>query len=276
METVAAAVGTSERLDLLAALTEADSLATGPAAWSTWKAELLKRLATGVRAALAGRESVAVVVAPVIPPDYDGTPIVEGGEDLVRVIAPATELSLPLQVGALGLQGQDVRRARSWVVDGVAVSEFQVAARFGRTADWATYAADLVTWLEQPAELGRRLDELAAPYRHQHRATAARPAPPRVIVDTPPTGRDTLVEVRVADGIGVLYRITQALVGLDLRVHRAFVSTLGHEVVDTFYVTGRDGVPVQDAVVLAQIEPAVAAALGSVDAAVDVMSPSET
>ena len=104
----------------------------GPAAWSTWKAELLTRLVTGVRAALAGREAVAVVVAPVVPAEYDGTPLVEGSDDVVRVIAPATELSLPLQVGALGLQGQDVRRARSWVVDGVAVSEFQVAARFGR------------------------------------------------------------------------------------------------------------------------------------------------
>ena len=196
-----------------------------------------------MRAALAGRDAVAVVVAPIVPPEYDGTPLVEGSDDVVRVIAPATELSLPLQVGALGLQGQDVRRARSWVVDGVAVSEFQVAARFGRPADWTAYAADLVAWLEQPDELGRRLEEIAAPYRHHQRASAARPAPPRVIVDPAGSGRDTLVEVRVADGIGVLYRITQALVGLDLRVHRAFVSTLGHEVVDTFYVTGTDGAP---------------------------------
>ena len=276
MEAVAAAVQSRDRLDLLAALTEADSLATGPAAWSNWKAELLTRLVTGVRAALAGREAVAVVVAPIVPAEFDGTPLVEGSDDVVRVIAPATELSLPLQVGALGLQGQDVRRARSWVVDGVAVSEFQVAARFGRAADWTAYAADLVAWLEQPDELGRRLDEIAAPYRHRHRASAARPAPPRVIVDPTGSGHDTLVEVRVADGIGVLYRITQALVGLDLRVHRAFVSTLGHEVVDTFYVTGVGGDPVVDPTVLARIEPAVAAAVGAVDGAEGVRSPSET
>jgi [protein-PII] uridylyltransferase len=169
----------------------------------------------------------------------------------------------------------DGRRARGWVVEGVGFSVFLVAARFGRAPDWDAYAADLVAWLAQPDELGRRLDELAAPYRH-HRASAARPAPPRVIVDAAPTGRDTLVEVRVADGIGVLYRITQALVGLDLRVDRAFVSTLGHEVVDTFYVTGPDGVPVQDPVVLARIEPAVAAALDAAGAVGDVMSLSET
>jgi [protein-PII] uridylyltransferase len=276
MEAVAAAVQTRERLDLLAALTEADSLATGPAAWSRWKAELLERLVTGARAALAGGDSVAVVVAPIVPPEYDGTPLVEGSADVVRVIAPATELSLPLQVGALGLQGQAVRRARSWVVDGVAVSEFEVAARFGRPADWRTYATDLATWLEQPDELGRRLDEIAAPYRSRLRATAARPAPPRVIVDPGDAGRDTLVEVRVADGIGVLYRITQALVGLDLHVHRAFVSTLGHEVVDTFYVTGADGTPADDPTVLTRIEPAVVTAVGAADGGEGVRSSSET
>ncbi len=276
MEAVAAAVQTGERLDLLAALTEADSLATGPAAWSRWKAELLARLVTGARAALAGNEAVAVVVAPIIPPEYDGSPLVEGHDDVVRVIAPATALSLPLQVGALGLQGQDVRRARSWVVEGVAVSEFEVSARFGDPADWRAYAADLTRWLEQPDQLGHRLDEIAAPYRSRHRASAARPAPPRVIVAPGGAGRDTLVEIRVADGIGVLYRITQALVGLDLRVHRAFVSTLGHEVVDTFYVTGNDGEPARDPAVLAGIEPAVVAALGVTEDGEAVSTPSET
>jgi [protein-PII] uridylyltransferase len=130
--------------------------------------------------------------------------------------------------------------------------------------------------LEQPDELGRRLEEIAAPYRHRQRASAARPAPPRVIVDPTGSGHDTLVEVRVADGIGVLYRITQALVGLELRVHRAFVSTLGHEVVDTFYVTAADGAPVHDASVLERIEPAVAAAVGAAEPGEGVRSPSET
>ena len=43
IERVAEAVGTVERLDLLHALTESDSLATGPAAWGSWQAELVER-----------------------------------------------------------------------------------------------------------------------------------------------------------------------------------------------------------------------------------------
>ena len=42
--TVADAAGTEDTLDLLAALTVADSIATGPTAWSEWKAGLLDRL----------------------------------------------------------------------------------------------------------------------------------------------------------------------------------------------------------------------------------------
>ena len=50
---VAAAVGTLEVLDLLHALTEADALATGPAAWSEWKAALIADLVARTHAVLA-------------------------------------------------------------------------------------------------------------------------------------------------------------------------------------------------------------------------------
>ncbi len=51
-----------------------------------------------------------------------------------------------------------------------------------------------------------------------------------------------IVEVRAPDGIGVLYRIARALVGAGLDIRLAKIATLGHEVVDTFYVVdARDG-----------------------------------
>ncbi len=55
---VAAAVDSVEFLDLLAALTEADSIATGPSAWGTWKAGLLNELVTRTTAVLQGVEDV--------------------------------------------------------------------------------------------------------------------------------------------------------------------------------------------------------------------------
>jgi [protein-PII] uridylyltransferase len=67
-----------------------------------------------------------------------------------------------------------------------------------------------------------------------------------VLVDNDATGAATLVEVRAADGIGVLARITDAIAGRQVRVEQAYVSTLGHEVVDTFYVVDARGQKITD------------------------------
>src|SRR5262249_27388272 len=54
---VAEAVGDRATLDLLAALTEADSLATGPSAWGPWKAGLVSSLVDRVGRRLAGERA---------------------------------------------------------------------------------------------------------------------------------------------------------------------------------------------------------------------------
>ena len=54
----------------------------------------------------------------------------------------------------------------------------------------------------------------------------------------------------------MLYRITKALADLALDIRHARVQTLGHEVVDTFYVRDATGAKVTDAFYLGEIERA--------------------
>jgi [protein-PII] uridylyltransferase len=152
------------------------------------------------------------------------------------------------------VHAQDVRRARTYTVDGVAVGEFEVEPARGREPDWDRFAADLRAALVDPTAVREQLVARHRRYDSFSRPTAARPAEPRVFVDNDATDVATIVEVRAADGIGVLARITDVFAPHGVRVDQAYVSTLGHEVVDTFYVTRADGAKLTDPEVIDDLE----------------------
>lgn len=264
--TVADAAGTEDTLDLLAALTVADSIATGPTAWSEWKAGLLDRLVDRARVELRrrGGESVADVTTTSRDPHldtFDGMLTVDPHPGGVMFVAPDALGLLAVEVAVLGVHAQSVRRARTFTVDGIAIGEFDLEPERGRAPDWDRVGDDLRAALVDPGSIREQLAARSARYGTFSRPTAARPADPRVLVDNDATAVATLVEVRAADGIGVLARITDAIAGQDVRVEQAYVSTLGHEVVDTFYVTAPDGTKLHDLDVVAGLEAALLASL---------------
>jgi [protein-PII] uridylyltransferase len=65
------------------------------------------------------------------------------------------------------------------------------------------------------------------------------------------------VEVRAPDRIGVLYRITRALADLDLDIRSAKIDTLGHEVVDSFYVRSSSGKKIDERDHIRELERAI-------------------
>ncbi|MFF3329983.1 [protein-PII] uridylyltransferase [Streptomyces sp. NPDC002888] len=274
VRSVAEAVGSQGTLELLHALTEADALATGPAAWSSWRGSLVADLVKRVSAVLAGddpeepedaaptaeQERLAVEAhrtgGPVLalraqteaPSDAEpsGDPEPLGVELVIAV--PDQPGVLPAVAGVLAMHRLTVRTAelRSLgLPDGVdegsvLLLNWRVAAEYGSLPQAARLRADLVRALDGSLDIAGRLAERDAAYPRRRGVVA--PAA-RVKVASAASRLATVIEVRAQDAPGLLFRIGSALEDSGVHVRSAHVSTLGANAVDAFYVTGPTGVP---------------------------------
>jgi [protein-PII] uridylyltransferase len=262
---VADAVGDRSTLELLAALSEADGLATGPAAWGPWKAGLVAALVRRVGRHLAGEGPEP----PPALPSADhlrlmaaGRLALEADGSTVTVVAPDRPGLMAAVAGTLTLHGLDVRSAVAGSDEaGMAVEVLEVEPSLGRSPDWARVEQDLGSVLAGRLPLDARLAERARTYARARRRAAGGPAPVTVLIDNEASAVATVVEIRAPNAIGLLYRITRALLACGLDIASARLSTLGHEVVDAFYVRHQDGTKVTDRSTLDRLRAMVAARL---------------
>ncbi|AKJ10525.1 protein-PII uridylyltransferase [Streptomyces incarnatus] len=272
VRSVAEAVGTQSTLELLHALTEADALATGPAAWSSWRGHLVTDLVRRVSAVLAGdapdepepaaptaeQERLAIeayrtggpVLAlraqtePATGEEPSGEPL--GVELLIAV--PDQPAVLPAVAGVLAVHRLTVRTAElralglpDDVDDGsVLLLNWRVAAEYGSLPQATRLRADLVRALDGSLDIAGRLAERDAAYPRRRGWVAP---PPRVTVAPAASHHATVIEVRAQDAPGLLHRIGMALEKAGVRVRSMHVSTLGSNAVDAFYVTTGAGAP---------------------------------
>jgi [protein-PII] uridylyltransferase len=264
---VARAAGNPVTLHLLGALTEADSRATGPSAWGSWKAGLVAELVTRADRSLAG-EAGPAGPAP-LPPAYQvlidevlasGLPSVSLDPPRVVVAAPDRPGLLSAVAGALALHGMDVRAANVSGEGGVAVEVFTVEVVRGTWPDTARLREDLAAVLSDPTALAERLSARGRVYPAPRRSAAHLPGAD-VRVDNDASESATVLEVRAPDEVGLLHRITRVLFEARLDVVSARVSTLGELVVDAFYVREAEGEKVTEPARLDQIIAAIWASL---------------
>ena len=262
IRSVAAQVGTVDRLRLLEALTEADSIATGPSAWSAWKAGLLATLVERVAHVLEGGDVTEVTVAAARTAHRDLLAVGVAGQRLVidargdhlLLVCPDRPALFSRVAAVLALNGLDVIEASATSEQGMAIDEFRVSSAFGSDIPWVKVERDLERALMGRLALEPRLAERARSYRT--RVTSAMALEPRVRVLDEASDDATVIEVVGPDRVGLLYRLTRALADLDLDILSAKVATIGADVIDAFYVRDRRGAKIAHGADIAEIETA--------------------
>lgn len=264
---IAAAVDSVEFLYLLAALTQADSMATGPAAWGSWKARMIQDLVERTALLLEGRlseESVSDFPPPEIKERMEeGDRWIRGRRTTLTVIAPDQPGMFGRLAGVLAMTGLGVVDASAYSDGkGMSANQFSVLESTVGRIDWERVVELAESALDGRLALSARVAQKAAVYNRHRRRLSAEPAQRLVNVDNSISDIATVVDVHAPDTVGLLFRVAQAIEELDLDIRSAKVQTLGPEAVDSFYLTHRNGDKLHDPELLSELEFAIREIMG--------------
>ena len=260
---VAETVADRELLVLLGALTEADSIATGPSAWNSSKAKLVGTLVNRVHHVLSGATPQDVV--------GEGFPTDRERDLMARAVAEQQGFLVDLSgttitvvqknrpgafsriAGVLTLNGLDIGAAVAHTENDIALSQFTV---HHDQYNPARVENQLLLGTSGRLALEARVAERRNTYARSKRRTSAKALPPSVAFDNRSSQLATVIEVNCRDQVGLLYRISEAMSGMGLEISTARIQTIGDAIIDAFYVT-YEGQKVLDTVHLAEVERAI-------------------
>lgn len=228
-------------LELLHALSIADGIATGRAAWSDWKASLVSDLVRRVRMAITDNtitQQPELTSEQIARAEEGALSVViedRGSVYAIEVIAPDKTGLLSIVSGVLNILRLDVRSARTKTVNNVAVMEWIVVPD-PNAPDLSSEALsrELTKGFESEGKLAQRIQDRIDTYSQM--PTIPVPAP---VVETFSDGATdaTIIEVRSHDRPALLFSIGDTVRKCNIDIRSAIVTTLGAEAIDTLYVT---------------------------------------
>jgi [protein-PII] uridylyltransferase len=241
-------------LELLHALAEADSLATGPGVWGDWKALLIGDLVRRCRMIMAGEplphadpiDSRYLALARNHDVHVELTP--GDGAHIYRVtmVAPDRRGLLSKAAGVLALNSLRVHSASVNSHDGSAINTFVVSPHFGTPPAAELLRQQLIQALDDDLDVISILEERnreASQYGSGRVGEALAavpanqvPAPPRILWHDGSAAGQLLVEIRSTDRTGLLAVLTRVFEKADVDIAWAKVTTLGSSVDDVFCV----------------------------------------
>jgi [protein-PII] uridylyltransferase len=241
-------------LEVLQALTEADSKATGPGVWSEWKASLIEDLVRRCRTVMAG-EPLPLQAQPVAPQYLslatDHVVHVEvrpSGSERVDVVmvAPDQRGLVSKAAAVLALNSLRIHSASVSTHEGVAITEFAASPLFGSPPEAGLLRQLFTNALNNDVDvLGtlekRDSDAVVAATERASDIQVGVPvtrstAPPRILwLDTAASG-PSVIEVRAMDRLGLLALLARALERAGADIAWAKVNTFGSTAADVFCV----------------------------------------
>ncbi len=251
---VAEQVRTTSFLYLLAALTESDSIATGPSAWTRNKAQLTRDLTrhtarwldsdgvSGVDRSFPAEDHLALLAST--------NHIVLGDDHTLQIVTADRPGLFSRVAGALALSNLSIVEAQIHVEGSKALEVLQVV-----DADDEDNPVDWPRTIELLEEVLAGSDDLTPRFEARERSILRRsvqaPQPieaVRVDFDNDVSAKCTVIEVAGVDRLGLLYEVSSTIVAAGLDTKQARVQTVGGDVVDSFYVLTPNGEKLLDPV----------------------------
>lgn len=226
---------TRENMDLLLALTIADSRATGPSLRSSWREKLLTDTASRTSALYPGgvpwdreaRWQIPLLelgsdsLAFLVQPELDGYRVIIGADDRVGLLARVA--------GVFALHRLHVRSADILDRDTMAVQVWNVKPLFGELPDQDIVKRDIHRAMSGELDIEARIGK--SPEPDNTASTIAL----RV------SDSQAVVEVRARDRRALLYDIAWAISQCHMTITGARISTLGLDAIDVFFIRDAQG-----------------------------------